>query len=779
MIATALFFVLLPAAFLSFVLKKRIEYFIGGILPFWGILLYLGGMCRIFDLTYRMIVFGIWLSLPIWLGIVVYGVVKKKKTRDYLCRVADMIATPGCLLFIIAVALSKIVCDGRCFTRWDEFSHWGRIVYVIFANNTLPVTDSKILELILFKSYPVGTSVVEYMFARHFDTARLSESAAIFAMAILQISALVVPLVKSTWKNAGAALLYFLSAILVCSGFSPMFWGSVYVDTLLGIVAGTVCFLFIEGKKFSWFNTVLSTILLWFLILIKDSGSGLALIILAIPVCVGIYKIADCILHKKIDDIARHLRYFIPLTVLILRGIHKLSLAETRINYSSQKISLSQLADCFVYEQKGHFGTIWDGFYNRLFLSKMPAVDIPISYFMLAIVLCIAIFVMSTMFDDRRKKLAKAMSLLLFAGFYIYSFTLFVYYVFVFQPEEAQRLASFDRYMATYMIMVFIVLLSLGMCLSEKRRPAVTNILLCMFCVPILNINNWKELFHFFEPIKNLNMTCYDTMDQQLLPYLGKDSKFFIIANSQGLERLVASTRWPNNFHATKCIAWRGRNTKNKYSRPYSDAEIMKLIKDTDYCFVASRTDDFSESYGKYFDDGAKEPFTLYKCDGGKFKKLPLKRFVFDFQKTSLLRFRQRNALAAASLRSHKLNVKIQPNGEVVIFPLPLFCPLHRGVANKIVLFVENIHGDAQWELRGGSKQRYASGTMTSLKNPLVVDLPNVSNFNFTFVVRTSREQTCSFSISRVEVHYYDKPASAPDVPTNPATTKSHLKSPK
>jgi hypothetical protein len=772
MIATALFFVLMPAAFLSFIMKRRIEYFIGAILPFWGILLYLGGMCRILNFTYYAIVSAIWLMIPIWLGIIVYGGVTSKgeKLREYLHRIANLIATPGCVLFIIGTYFARYASEGRCFYHWDAFSHWGRIVNVIFENNVLPITDSQVLKLILYKSYPVGTSIVEYMFVRFYDASKLSESTVMFAMAMIEISALLIITVKSSWKNAWMAALYFLAALLACGSFSPMFLSTTYVDPLLGIVMGGACFLIMEETRFSWFNSVLLTIFLGYLILIKDSGSGLAIIVLSIPLSIGIYNVVRSLLHKKPHELLSHSRYFIPLLALLLRIIHKASLAGVRVNFSSKNISFEKLADGFSYWGKSPFHIIWTRMYERTCFAKLPGWDIPISIFPLSVLLCIAIFLLAALFHDRRKCIVRIVSILAFVGFLVYAFTLFVYYAFVFIPSEGLSLAAFDRYMSTYMIFEYMILLSVGVCLLESAKARANNIGFCIALMPILNISGWKDLFRYCEPINNLDMTCYSAMDQILTPHLGKKQKFFVIANSQGLEGLVAASLWPNNFYATKCVAWRGLAAKNKYSKPYSESEIMDLIKNTDYCYIASRNDDFSQTYGKYFDDKAQEGFALYKCDGTMFRRLPLKRYVFDFGKVSLLRYYPKNALVSASMKSHRLDVKVYPKGEVKIFPMPKFCPLHCGKVSKIVIHFDRIHGDGRWELKTKSKL-LSSGSMASVGTPLIIDLTTVKDFdmtlvkdsNFNFIVSTTRDQQCAFSISRVEVHYHDNEDKSPE----------------
>ena len=371
-----------------------------------------------------------------------------------------------------------------------------------------------------------------------------------------------------------------------------------------------------------------------------------------------------------------------------------------------------------------------------------------------------ALFFSASLFRDQRKRIVQISALVLFVGFFVYSFTLFVYYVFVFAPVEAARLASLNRYMATYMIFEWMFLFAVGMCLTEVGDTKTPGIVCCMVLVPILNIPGWRDLFQSCEPIRNLSMTRFDVMDQVVAPYLVENKKFSIISNSAHFDHYTAVTRWQSHYYDSQ---WRisANGVENQSGRRYSDASIMNLLKNTDYCYIAALNDAFIQTYGKYF-EGDIEFAALYKCDGTKFRKLPLKQFIFDFQKTSLLRSQQRNALVSPSLKSHRLNVKVNSGGEVKIFPLPKLVPLHMGKVSKVVVFFADIRGDGKWEFRDKSNKLHGSGSMCEIEDQLVVTVDNVADFNFTFTVRTAKDQQCVFSISRLEVYYDNSNSSAP-----------------
>ena len=109
----------------------------------------------------------------------------------------------GYLFLAAVIVLSAFALRGTLFTHYDDFSHWGMVVRRMLIDNRFPNFQN----ILIFKEYPLGSSIYIYYFSRILSSA---ESVQMTAQAYV-MAACLLPLFSFCRKNSLPALLCLLS----------------------------------------------------------------------------------------------------------------------------------------------------------------------------------------------------------------------------------------------------------------------------------------------------------------------------------------------------------------------------------------------------------------------------------------------------------------------------------------------------------------------------------------------------------------------------------------
>ena len=134
----------------------------------------------------------------------------------------------GYLFLAAVIVLSAFALRGTLFTHYDDFSHWGMVVRRMLIDNRFPNFQN----ILIFKEYPLGSSIYIYYFSRILSSA---ESVQMTAQAYV-MAACLLPLFSFCRKNSLPALLCLLSFTNLFFTFNIAL-SSLLVDTLLPIVS--------------------------------------------------------------------------------------------------------------------------------------------------------------------------------------------------------------------------------------------------------------------------------------------------------------------------------------------------------------------------------------------------------------------------------------------------------------------------------------------------------------------------------------------------------------
>ena len=421
------------------------------------------------------------------------------------------ILTTELFVFTAAVALMFVLNWGRMYALDDEFSHWGLSVKNLFFTGKLPFDPETNA---IFPGYPPLSTVI--CFLGTCFTGTFSESATFIPMDLLLIASLL-PVItgyaascgeKGAKREGGLFAAIPAAAIVFCLlCFKLSAFTAIAVDTLLGAL---LFYLVWEGlRKEDRAGAVFASTAAFSLALIKDTGTGLAvfgsLAILAAVIVESVKK-----KDKKYFFKNTFLRAVVPsLAALAARLIWNGLILKTNA-YSGGSGMFSALGKMmtsgFSETQKETTRAFFAAWVRPGFSFGVPLV---------AVICVFALLQLGTVLLLKKtgcKWTGEAAAL--FGGvtvcFFLYCLGVLASYWTVFTPGEATSVASFERYIGTYLtfwisvicaVLITSVSGTLLKFLKDKiRKEKITNAILC--AVSAIGVCGVAVLLIFAYPYK-------------------------------------------------------------------------------------------------------------------------------------------------------------------------------------------------------------------------------------------------------------------------------------
>lgn len=455
--------------------------------------------------------------------------------------------TPGLAVFFVAAVVIFLALKGRRLTEWDEFSHWGLVVKnmdVFNAFGNIPEATTH------FKGYPPASALFQYFFVklgRPFTEAYLPRALDLWIIALL------LPFLKNlSWKNWKDVLLRGAIAFLVPAIFYSQVYTTIYVDALLGIVFAQILYSYFSEKEWSPFSILNVSLGVCILPLIKASGAGLAaiaLIIIAVDIIVrrkmlfGPLQIAQK--KEKIKTVA-----LMALPVVgFLFGKQSwalyLKVSQTAEAWNTSTVTLDNIKTLFTPEIAEYrvktIETFSDSFFSVQEIGSWKVS--PFLWF--AILLILGILAACLCKDGMEKKRLLFLQGGMTAGFTVYTISLLILYLFTYSEYEAQRVASFHRYIYTYLLgfalVVTFLLLDCERNASHHKRMIPTLALLTVISLaPMKEVANFVLWGQFYNAETQKSRQEYNTSEQLQVSFDSRQEKvYFVCQNSSGYDYWV------------------------------------------------------------------------------------------------------------------------------------------------------------------------------------------------------------------------------------------------
>ena len=388
------------------------------------------------------------------------------------------------LVFLLAFIYITIICSNMHLLHYDNFSHWGLIIKNMFLNNRLPNFED---DVIMFQNYQPGSACFIYYFGLLVGK---TEACMIIAQNYLIISYLFSILVfvsSKIKKNENIMYIVFVIMYLFILTANIMF-NDLLVDTLIAVmlICSFAILIFFKNdlKKAFIYNLPI----LIYLFLVKNTG-----IVLVGFSCLGLvyigYRNKDLkkgFLYALLSGIisvaffyiwSKHVTYVFG--EMSLYSKHSLSIQNIFTELRNK--GLSQIMEfCNIYLK--HFLNLFDNLSNKCML-----------------IINVFLIIMIVINRNNRKKLFNCM-IVVNVIYLLYYIILGVMYLLSMPWVEAVKLASFDRYMLT-IIIVIVALVYIYLFDYMKHRIVVISylvILLFLSFVVKQSFNNYKMLLGNF-----------------------------------------------------------------------------------------------------------------------------------------------------------------------------------------------------------------------------------------------------------------------------------------
>lgn len=385
--------------------------------------------------------------------------------------IRDGVLLVSAVFLVVQIAL---YCSQKTYSSWDEFSHWGTVIRVIYEANSFHLSPNPLY----FQDYPPGLALFSYHVQQ---LSGYSEANSYFSYSLL-ILCFAASIFQLAYRVNVVALAFFTMLIWAMVQFWSAGWASVLVDHMLSIFfAGIVGSYFLVRQSNR--APIVLALALGAFTLTKQSASSLALLAAAIisldVLIVGIGQQRSHLAAVK-GGLLRGLGLCAGLLVVTIavpftwqHYVSSNGLTQGWGSYSPYG-GLAKLLQCCTSEREV---TVATAFFDAM-VGGQPSAEtggalLAIAWrsltnlsmdnivsgsvfhapglMLLALALGSALLVaLSRTRLERVRNVAVA--LLMMAGAAGYAISLLSAYLYAFSDYEARALASFDRFMSVYIL---------------------------------------------------------------------------------------------------------------------------------------------------------------------------------------------------------------------------------------------------------------------------------------------------------------------------------------
>lgn len=548
------------------------------------------------------LVWGTWVATMIGVGLLIYGLASSPK------RFFDFARPLGFTLVVLLTGcwFYQAIDKHFRFLLWDEFSFWAASTRLIYTTDSLFKENSPIF----FKSYPPIQQLFQYYVLQFFSW---SEKNALFAQNIWLLSgALCVASLPKASTLTKISLFFSVVTLVYAFGYS---FSSLYSDALLGMCFVAALSLAVkEAQRLAvWLALAIS---LSVLILLKEIGILLALVVIfvyAAKVCgatPGQGQTLSPGLMGMFNGLRANALKIVSLVAVII-GVMKSWAWYVKSIEATRAIAIPSLDQWREGPLQKRVLTTLDEFLRRMVETDYVGLSMPFSQWhptilMIVVVLSVGSVLVVYRAQQNQRVLCSVTMGALFLGFWGYAAALVLSYLIVFTEYEGIRLASFERYLSTYLLawasFVFVKLFDNSDRLSRSKNAQIAA--LCLIVLTLITSGQFlKELsgIKAAGPAYQLR-TELEAFAEKIKTQIEPNQKIYFIAqNSNGIERVMFYyAMLPNTVSMSWC--W-------SLGEKYFDGDVWTcnqtlngLVDDYDYLAVYRGDDQFWAKNQSFFD---------------------------------------------------------------------------------------------------------------------------------------------------------------------------------
>jgi hypothetical protein len=434
--------------------------------------------------------------------------------------------TDGLIIFLTIYFCLVFYDYNRFFTQWDEFSHWGVMIKeMLRLDDFYSISNSTLL---VHKDYPPILQLYELFCSKL--AGNYKESIIIFVFHLLEISLFIPFLEKKQVKKAN----FFNSICLLGIVFLMLLFmdqhgiiNCIYNDYFMAIlIAYLICFILFKYDIKDIVDNIMLCIGLAFLLLTKQMGLPFYLMIIFLLVIKNkkLFKKNNIVLLIKVSFIT----IIIPLLFL---GIWNNYINNLKVDkqFDTANIKINKLPKIILgNDGKQYQIDASHNYLKSIFTKTITTSYIPLSYFQTIMVGLVILYIIYMLHKKEFvKEKFNLLILILILGAIGYTFVMLNMYTFLFDSYEAPRLASFNRYMATYSIIIFSCAIMIYIEYLKKN-----NLNLFILLTILLIIQKPSNFTKLYPAVGSHYESIYEIDANYLNEKTDSNSKIFIIAQN-------------------------------------------------------------------------------------------------------------------------------------------------------------------------------------------------------------------------------------------------------
>jgi hypothetical protein len=509
---------------------------------------------------------------------------------------ADLVEHRIILFFIIIFILLWFVSKSTYYSSgWDDIMHWGRFTKFIYFTHSLP--DQSSLNIVHL-GYPLGSAIFHSFILKYLSG--FSEGGTFFAQNILLISPLFIVLdqKKSNIINLNIFLLFLIViyTIIFTLHITDIYrvFSTLYNDILIGVYFAATILMYLNNRQNYLINWLLLPILS-FLVLVKDTALLFALIAAAFIIVDQLILFKEQLIDQPKKKIILGLSIFMLLTGMLLVKISWI--------YYCQDFIKSQI-NYLNFLNNPHFHAIAANFFSSLLFINHSIRPYFTTSLWLYILLGLSFYVIKTAHHNERSLFIRLFTTLL-VGYFIYALLLFVLYLTWFSEYEASFLASFNRYIGTYILAYALILTPLIFFHYQKIINSKVILIILIIITSVMLTREFSPFGrqHYLSPERQkAKQIAKQILSLPISP--NKNAKIYVIEqNSWAWASYILGYELLLDYNLTTHFYSIGKpySAKDISTHLLTPNEFKQILSSYDYILLIKTDKQFWSLYGSVF----------------------------------------------------------------------------------------------------------------------------------------------------------------------------------
>lgn len=553
---------------------------------------------------------GIYVCLAAAVSAVIL-LILRRKDRDFISRCFS----EGFFVFL-AICLFFLVMDyGRWLSEWDEYSHWGKMVKEMFRLDRFysePQSD-----LLVHKDYPPFAVIFEMLWCRF--SGGYSAGGATMALHIFGFS-MVLPLAleQLNGEKKTGRLQKFISKLAIVAAFLLLIFNfnhvqpmTIYLDLFLPLFYVSLILMAADRElRRSGFGFTMILLGQFGLIITKQMGLAFVLLVWFFYTMLEALELSS---EGKVSQEKKSGRWVIfavkSLAILITPAVsysiwnHYITNLGLTGQFSFEIINVGTIIRILAGGGDYIQHLTYVKFIRALFTTNLGTGIFSMTYASAVLLAFCMLTVLAYLFRTVVHRGEILPYAVLFAvGSAGYAFTMLVLYMFCYSEGEMSVLASYERYMSTYILSEYVILFLLLVRLLARKKVDVCTypVALGMLGIGLLmaGTGGVSQLMPQMFCEKDGDYKEQADEIQRLTP---ADTEVFLISSHNDVYTYILTyylddRRIDKRYLTSNVATWGADNTD------YWNA-VLNCIREDGYVYLYNVTDEVRDALGQYMDD--------------------------------------------------------------------------------------------------------------------------------------------------------------------------------